>query len=313
MTYFRKPDFKEVLDVFWPSANEVITECIIRGGISLGPSFIVEGDVGEIEPKQLIGRVADKTRCYGEKLSVMNAYVVESLCRMPEEVKSWKVEKGNSVLSFRNTYYSSEEIGLEQMIAIPFSADGVPGKYPRNVDVVYWDPWSNGIAWQLNYDLAHDNVPEDMPRMERFQVEDVFSYVNKLGGISLQKNMVGELLLDAQYDIIAESREVGARDGYYENEKSLDNMPWQPDLIDGIHEVLRKELHLVLPTQRILYYTNPESSGKPTAIVRVFKYDENHLAAVFQFCPNLVKLQTSTDSSVSKVERKPFWKKLFKV
>ena len=88
---------------------------------------------------------------------------------------------------------------------------------------------------------------------------------------------------------------------------------WQPDLIDGIHEVLRKELHLVLPTQRILYYTNPESSGKPTAIVRVFKYDENHLAAVFKFCPNLVKLQADSIKVETQKKKKSFWKKLFKV
>ena len=171
----------------------------------------------------------------------------------------------------------------------------------------------NSPCSQLSYDVALDDVP-DLSRDERFRIEDAFLYVNSQGSISFNSNLSGDLLVNEKENIITESREAGARDGYYETSRIF-NL-WLEKESDGNElsiEVLRKELHLVFPTVRISYFLDSEASGKPSAIIRVFKFDDEHLLVVFQFCPKLVKLQTSTDSSVSKVERKPFWKKLFKV
>ncbi|MBQ6283269.1 MAG: hypothetical protein IJK70_00575 [Bacteroidales bacterium] len=315
MSFFRKPNFKEIIGCLSSSTEEVIVGSLffVSPGFEQGPSFVVEGQFDGIDPGQLLVGVASKANLYRDQLTALNAYMEESLKRLPEEARSWKIDRGNSIFSFYARYFPKEEMIVDQMTAMPFYADGVPGNLPRSIDFATWDPWYNKPVWQLCYDVFCDDVPT-YSREERFRIEEAFSYVNMLGNISLQNSTSGDVLMDAKDDIIAESREVGARAGYYENNRlfnaSLEN---ESDGNVSLIEVLRKELHLVFPTVRISYFLDSEASGKPSAIIRVFKFDDEHLLVVFQFCPKLVKLQTSTDSSVSKVERKPFWKKLFKV
>lgn len=170
----------------------------------------------------------------------------------------------------------------------------------------------NSPCSQLSYDVALDDVP-DLSRDERFRIEDAFLYVNSQGSISFNSNLSGDLLVNEKDNIITESREAGARDGYYETSRIF-NL-WLEKESDGNElsiEVLRKELHLVFPTVRISYFLDSEASGKPSAIIRVFKFDDEHLLVVFQFCPKLVKLQTDDSIKAETPKKKSFWDKLFK-
>lgn len=314
MSFFRKPDFKEIIGCLSSSSEEVIVDSLffVRPGVEQGPSFIVEGQFDGIDPRQLLVGVASKTNLYRDKLTALNAYVAESLRRLPEETKSWKIDRGNSIFSFYARYFPKEEMSVEQMTALPFYADGVPGKLPRNIDIVSWDPWMNSPCSQLSYDIALDDVP-DLSRDERFRIEDAFLYVNSQGSISFNSNLSGDLQVNEKDNIITESREAGARDGYYETSRIFNLwLEKESDGNESSREVLRKELHLVFPTVRISYFLDSEASGKPSAIIRVFKFDDEHLLVVFQFCPKLVKLQTDDSIKAETPKKKSFLDKLFK-
>ena len=315
MKFFRLADFKEIMGFLTSSSDDVIVESIfsVYPSCGQGPSFIVEGSYDDCDPVQILDKIAAKAGTNQEQLSSMNAFAVESLMLMPEKVKNWKIARGNSVFSFYNCYYPKDEIGFEEITATPFYADGVLDRFPRNISAIHWDTWMITPCWLFDYDVVHDDVP-NLSRTERFRIEDAFFYVNNYGGISLQRNATGDLSFNAKDDIIAESRDAGARDGYYET-SNLFYRTLENDVEK--QERLRKELHVVLPTFRILYYTDPDTSGKPF-IVRVFKYDETRLLVLFQFCPNLIQKENdskpeedSGDVTENRIGKQSFFKRLF--
>ena len=107
MTFFRKPDFKEIIGCLSSSSEEVIVDSLffVRPGFEQGPSFIVEGQFDGIDPRQLLVGVASKANLYRDKLTALNAYVAESLRRSPEAAKSWKNDRGNSIFSFYARFF----------------------------------------------------------------------------------------------------------------------------------------------------------------------------------------------------------------
>lgn len=320
MSFFRKIDFKEILPLLHDASDDVIVERVL-GQLNVWttqlrvPSFIINGSFDNIDPKAILDNIAEKSNGAKEKLDSINSYVFESIKRMQKYVKNWRTEKNNSVISFICSNYSDKDLSDEELETYPFHVKNSRDGLVRAISVARWDPWgergSGWRSWELGYSQfeEEDGEAEQRQRKEIFQIEDIHSYIKAEGSVSLRKSVSGETISDETEVIRAESRNIGARDGYYEIndmfQKSICN-------VAGYSEILRKELHAVLPTYLIHYEILMEGSEKSQIVpVRVYKYDEEHLFVLFDSNPNIERYNPAPKGVTSK-RKQSFWDKFFK-
>ena len=321
MNFFREIEFKEILPLLHNASDDVIIERVLsplncRTTQLKVPSFIINGSFGNIDPKAILDNIAEKSNDAKEKLDSIDSDVFVSIKRMQKYVKNWRTEQNNSVLSFFCSNYSDKDLSDEELETYPFHAKNSRDGLVREISVARWDPWgergSGWCSWEIGYrPFEEENwVAEQRQRKEIFQIEDIHSYIKAEGSVSLRRNVSGETISDETETIRAESRNIGARDGYYEIKDMFHKTTH--NVTEGYSEILRKELHAVLPTYLIRYEILMEGSEKSQTIpVRVYKYDEEHLFVLFDSCPN-IKRYNPVSKEVTSKRKQSFWDKLFK-
>lgn len=323
MDFFQHVAFDALPETCRDNGKDVVTTVILP--MCCGPSFVMEGDLASITAEdvfQTIVQMADREKA---ALDRMGPNLVSYIHRFPVEAQQVRMEKSDLLYSLFVHWYSLNDDKVESLEKLPFHADDRMSDTVVEIETAFvWGTYPTASFGKWNYIAAPEYECENSKdRARRFALEDLFDLVNRQGGISLHRSLSGEILEDQQEMIWSQSRSAGVRDGYYEVHDRVERgakfiSEDQPGYGKGYTEVLRKELHLVIPAATIYFeMRRMPTPDKPEKVaIRLLKKNDRQVFVLLtsrpEYCRGPFDPDKEKKKEMEKEAKKSFWKSLFK-
>ena len=321
--FFRKVNFDALPETCRGNGEDVVTQSVLSG--CRGPAFVIEGDFDTISTEHVFSEIGQKAGRERERLNRMGPKLVDFIHRFPQEAQNIQMERSSLLYSLIAYWYSLDKDKIEELERTPFHADDLISNTVIDLEGCCWHKWTNRSILTFSYCPFPEYRAENLhDRSRRFALEDLFELINGKGVVSLHRSLSDNVIEDRQEAIWSQSRNSGVREGYLENFNYFDHTGVfisedYPGYGKGYTEVLRKELHLVIPLAGLFF----EMKRTPTTVkaekvgLYLLKLNDSQILVQLsndpQYCkgPYDPQKESVTEKKV-KDEKKSFWQSLFK-